>query len=91
MSTRPSTPNTVIYDNEYKASNMAATFRPASGKSLLAPPPASYHSPVSPDRSDDAHRYVYQYAQALTQQFVLQSRNLSHLHLSEFVRSTTFV
>jgi hypothetical protein len=62
MSTRPSTPNTVIYDNEYKASNMAATFRPASGKSLLAPPPASYHSPVSPDRSDDAHRYVYQYA-----------------------------
>ena len=53
---RPSTPNTVIYDNELiekKISSMHS--RPTSGRSLaLPPPPMSYKSPL-PDKSEDAH------------------------------------
>lgn len=58
-STRPSTPNTVIYDDELswqkqKMYGAGTKPRPPSGNSLAPPAPSSYKSP-GPDRAEDAH------------------------------------
>lgn len=58
LNPRPSTPNTVIYEDDLTATSkkktiMGTNSRPNSGNSLAPPPPPQYTSP-SPDRAIDA-------------------------------------